>query len=94
MDQLQKQQQNELAEQDARRNAARDRDGGAQQGLPDAQDGDVPLFKTQDAVKSQIFLPPLHNEAVGVQQEHRGKQRHNAAARNIMACRVLAPRTV
>ena len=44
--QLQKQKQDQLAEQDARRDAAGDHGGGAQQRLPDAQGRDVPLFQS------------------------------------------------
>ena len=78
--QLQKQQQNQLAKQNARRDAAGDHHGGAQHRLPEAQGGDVPLFQTQNVVEPQFLLPPLYHKAVGVQQQHRGKQRHHKAA--------------
>ena len=35
------------------------------------------FFQTQDVVKAQLLLPPLHDEAVGVEQQHDRKQRHH-----------------
>ena len=38
------------------------------------------LFQAQNVVEPQLPLPPLHHKAVGVQQQHRGKQHHHKAA--------------
>ena len=45
-----------------------------QQGFPEEDVGDVPLFHAQDVVKADLLFPALHDEAVGVKQEQYGKQ--------------------
>ncbi len=79
MGHFQHHQQHQLGQENARQNPSGDHRRGAEKRLPAHHQGDVPLLQPQDVVKAQLLLPPLHDEAVGVEQDDSGEERHHKA---------------
>ena len=77
---FQNHQQHQFGQENAREDPPHDDCGGAQQRLPAHHQSDVALFQAQNVIQAQLLLPPLHNEAVGVEQDHSGKEGHHKAA--------------
>ena len=88
---LQQQEQHQLAQQHPRRKAPQDGRGGAVDGLPHHQMGDVALLQTQDVVEPQLPPAALHHKAVGVQQQDNGEQRHHQGAYVHQALEIPGP---
>ena len=53
--------------------AAYNADQGGIKALPALEPGDVSLAHAQNVVKAQLLFPLLHEKAVDIQQQHRGK---------------------
>ena len=77
---LEERQAHELGEQYAHGEAARDADDGDVQRLEHHDARDVGLAHAEHAVKAQLLLPPLHEEAVRIQQEDAGEERQHELA--------------
>ena len=56
------------------------RNGGGEQRLQRAQQGDVPLAQTQYMVQAELPLPPPDQEGIGVKQEQQREHRNDPCA--------------
>ena len=63
----------QLVEDHPQRQPAANTQQGGVQALPALDQGEVPLAHAQDVVEAQLLLALLHQEAVDVQQQHRGQ---------------------
>ena len=89
--QLQQQQQHQLAQQQPCRETPQNGRGGAVERLPHHHVGNVALLQPQDVVEPQLPPAALHDEAVGVQQQDHGEQRHHQPAQVHQALKISGP---
>ena len=67
-------------EEHAEENAAHHAGEAEDQRLPDEHGGDVALAHAQNVVEPQLLVPPLHEKAVGVEEEDHRKDAHEKHA--------------